>query len=207
MAGEAVERIADLFQLLKHPSIGRLRRGLSRAELREVVARSPNFDTEWIDDTVETWWSWHNGVEPVHPNYQPGLSPCHGLTLTSFGGAVTNFTGLLTEFEGTVDEAEMVKTLHTAMFEVPVIPLTAQQSVLCLRKTSSEPDLPWTMWTFSMEGHWTPVLAPGESDPPTFESYLQSLARRLAIGDLEMTSSLRIMRKGQTSGNIPYPWA
>lgn len=206
MVSERILTLAEQLRSLKHASVGDFKTGLSRTDMLRTVADYPDYAPEWIDEDVAAWWSFHDGVEPVGNLARPGVSPDHGLQLVGFRTALKEFVGLLDEFQGMPDEAEMVHTLRTAMFEMPVIPLTPEYHSLCLRRTSMEASHPWTVWWFSPEAFWRPLTNLGQTEPVTFDEYLKRLVERLGEGDMEMNATWSMHRRGQTSGGIDFPW-
>lgn len=198
--------LEDALRSLGHAAPDHRRPGLSPDDLRTIIARHPVYDHSWIDETVETWWAWHNGTyrEPGQPT---DVSPDGLLALSSFSEALEGLASILDLWDGASDEQQMRTYFRDAIFSAPVIPLCCMidGEWICLRKPSNDLSQPWELWGFATDSLWTEVARSTEPAAIRFDDYLHELVARLRQGDLEVgLGGWLISHPGQTRRTVNF---
>lgn len=213
---ELVKDLGTALRSLGWPSIDALEPGLTPGQIRDHVRVSDRLDENWVDETIISWWSWHNGVRKRTSRTEPYLpvscSPDTDLCLSSLQDAIVAFERMSSHALD-LPRAFSGGDIGTPGFhEVPIFPInsTLDGSLVCLRRIA--PTRPWEIWVYTNENQWNGVAREVRNGEvhfvrPTFEAYLQALNRVLASANVGVDSSSGITSfRTQRDGRWDYPW-
>lgn len=159
--------------------------GLSPSELRAALVEGPYpFVAEYVDETIEAWWSFHNG--PDLARIQAGR-PSPFLTPEPF--ELCNLQTLFTGRE-LVDYAPMGAERYPHLTQFFPISHNEMGEQHWLGRAG--PDDPWTIWWADFKAEIIPPHRQIDGPPVLFMDYLEAL---LSID--QPWKTLPIMR---------YPW-
>jgi len=201
---ELVDELSAALRQLGWSTIDRLRPAAEHDQLRLTAGSINGFDPEWVDDTIDAWWSWHNGALDVNDRGHPvSISP-DGLAVHNFENALQSLRlGLDDAFE---EDEEMLRELASEIFESPVIPLVGSADVMCLRKPSGNTSDPWEIWSLSKSMEWHPWATSDGSNRTLFEEYLQTLISRIRSQEMVFQPLQGIVGRNRDSAYLMYPW-